>query len=403
MFKQFSKNEKLFLFHNAIFLVPLSIIGVFVNFFIWEKTNSLGSIGLFQVFSAVGILIGAFIGTFMLNRATPNIVRAIGAGLTGVSIGMIAIFSSDISKFLVPSGLVFGLALGIRAQGYKILFMKIVDVQSREKFLTLDKLISSVASIIVPLVTTFLVTGKFGYAGVFVLMVIFFVISSIPLLIISGLSAKGGKTEISKALVEVKAQPDLKKMNFARIFQGIHIGIDNSVWSIIVLTIVGSLQGWGVMNTIFAFLSAIVSYTVGRKISFSNSKFFFSIMAIVFTLVGLFFAVNFDFISYLLFSFVSGIASNLFDTAFQSIEGKIKDRGIRDSEMIEEINLVEEFPLFIGRMLPFLFVLIINPSFEDDILLRIFIVVVSAVPLVISSILSNASVVRRSEDPFVRG
>ncbi|MBN1916122.1 hypothetical protein JW796_03995 [Candidatus Dojkabacteria bacterium] len=126
-------------------------------------------------------------------------------------------------------------------------------------------------------------------------------------------------------------------------------------------------------------------------------------MSYIFTLAGLLFASSFDFTSYLIFSFIAGISSKLFDTAFQSIESKIIDRNIGDLDTIDEFNLLEEIPLFFGRMIPFLFVVITKPTFENDLLLRVFVLMVSLIPFVISYILSNTYVTRRSKDPFVKG
>jgi len=403
MFKQFSRNEKFFLLHDAVFLIPLSIIGIFVNFFIWDKTNSLSSIALFQIFCGIGILIGAFLSTFLLNRAAPNTVRAAGVILTAVSIGIISLLNPETSSSLVLSGFVFGFDIGLRAQAYKLLFTKAIEVHSREKFLTLDKLFSSIISIVVPFIAAYTVSKTGDYTGIFVLMIIFLVVSVVPLLFISGLNVAVTRLAFGEVLDEIKREKDLKKTLTAKFFEGIQIGIDNSVWSIIVLSIVGSLQGWGLFNTIFAALAAIVSYTIGKKIKFSNSKFVFAIMAVILTVVGLLFASNFNFASYILFSFVSGIATNLFDTAFQSIENKIKDRKISDSNSLDEYNLIEEVPVFAGKMIPFLVVFIFNPTFENDLLLRLFVAVISIIPLLIFSILSDVVVVRKSDDPFIEG
>ncbi|MBN1916121.1 hypothetical protein JW796_03990 [Candidatus Dojkabacteria bacterium] len=187
MLNFFSKNEKLFFLHSSIFAVPLSIAGVFINFFVWDKTASLVSVGLFQAYSAAGIVVGAFLGAILLNRIAPNIMRIVGSIFTAISIGIILVFSYDISKYILPSGLFFGIAIGSRAMANKLIFLRGVDVQSREKYINNEKHVSSISAIIVPFAAALLISKTGNYTILFILVAILFALSSIPLLMIKGL------------------------------------------------------------------------------------------------------------------------------------------------------------------------------------------------------------------------
>ncbi len=397
-----SRNEKLFLLHNAIFIIPLSVVGVFVNFFIWEQTDSLKAVGIFQLSCAVGILLGCFLSSIILNKLKANLVRAIGTVITVVSISLIIILSVRALNYLVFIGFIFGFALGLRALAYKGMFLRIIATENREKFLKWDKVFGAVAGIVMPLLAAFMISITNDYNLLFIFIIVLFTLSIIPLIIMSNLDFVKSPYLLGKAIQELQKDSDLKKIFFGKFFYGIEVGIYNSVWPIIVLFIVGGIQNWGIFNTLFTLIAAVISYLLGRKITFSNSKVFFMIMATSFTLVGILFATNFDFLAYVIFSFIGGFALTLFDTSYQTIEAKILDRNVDESESMDELNLLMEIPLFLGRIIPFLIIVVLNPSFENDSLLRIFVIVVAAVPLIVSSFLSGAYVTKRSEDPFVK-
>ncbi len=401
MFKNFSKNEKLFILHDFIFLIPLSIVGIFVSFFIWDKSESLTLVSIFHLFSAAGIVCGALISGYLTNKYSSGPLRGIGAILTAIPILILFILGDNSVNYIIPIGLLFGIAVGIRVIPYKLLFTNVLSVQNRENFLNLDNTAYSFVNIVVPLLAA-LVVGKTGnYSFLFILTAILFIIAAIPVLLLRDPQFATSSYELKNAIKEIKADADLKKIMWAKLLEGIKLGITVSVWSIIILNIVGSLENWGLFNTIFAILATIVTYTVGRKIKFSNSRIFFVITAFFFASAGLFFATNVNLVTYLVFSFVAGICETIFDIGYQSITSKVIDRNIKSSSVTGEVMLLQEIPLFLGRSIPLLLVIFTKPSFQDDLVLKLLIILVSIIPLIMSSILIKVNVAKRSFDPFV--
>jgi MFS transporter, YQGE family, putative transporter len=401
MLKNFSKNEKLFLLHNFVITFPLSISNIFISFYIWEKTSSLVIVCMFYIFNTIGLIVGDFVSSFVSNFIKGSYLRAGGIVLTGLSIGVIFILGDNAIQFLIPIGFFFGIATGIRALAYKFLFIRVIQPSNREGFMNVDNTVTSFIAIVIPLVAAFFVGSSSNYSALFGFAFLTYMIAAFPLLFIKNLQFQKSKFEVIAAFKTIKADPDLRKLSWSKSLDGIKIGIQTSIWGIIVLNIVGNLQNWGIYNTIFAVIATIISYTLGKKVTFSNSKQFAVFMGAIMTIVGLLFASEFNLPFYIIYSFIASITETLFFTGSQSIESKIIDRNVMNSEIVDETYLLLEIPTNLGRILPLLLIVFTNSDFNNDLILRVFIILVAAVPLLISSLLSNVNVAKRSFDPFV--
>ncbi|HEC66071.1 MAG TPA: MFS transporter [bacterium] len=401
MFKIFSKNEKSFLLHQVLTSIPFAVVGTFITFYLWDQTKSLQLVANYHFFRGVGILGGAFLSSYFISKFTPNIVRAGGITLYAFVALLIVLLGASTANYTLLIGILVGLSVGIRVVPYRVMFATVNKPESRQNFLNLSGTFGSVFTIFLPLAAAFFVGDKGEYGNLFVFIFITLLVSVIPLLFMKLPKSESKRLKLKEAFVQIIKDSDLKRLLVTRFLDGIKFGVKASLWSIIVLSVVGGLENWGIFNTVFAVLSTIISYTIGKKVKFSNSGFLIIFMSSLLMVAGLIFAANLDLISYILYSFIAGFADTLYSRSYASIRYKVMDRNVDEVDTLDEIDSISEIPVFLGRSIPLLIIMFTAVSFESDLVLRILIIVVSTIPLFVSTIFVGMNIMERSKDPFV--
>jgi MFS family permease len=393
--------EKKYITSNIILYAAGFIYESIFNFYIWEKSKDFKLILIFNLIYFSTIFIGILFSEFILPRVHAKYVRALGIFFI-IPFGLLIFSMNNISiPNIIILGILYGLGVGIRSQAYYVLYRNYIPVMNRANFEGTVKSLDNLNKIILPLLITQIISITQSYVISFVIGFILAFISIIPLLTIQVKDEYKSKVSFKESLEKIKDRAQIIKICSFKIFEGINSSITTAALGIITLYIIGGVGKWGIFNTIVIILGIVLATIVGRKLKLSSSPITFGFLAILFTIGSLIFANNFTFIGLVTFTLMKIPFDSLFSTSSSIITEKVIDINLIFDHFTDEIYVIYELFLMIGRTLPLLFMLILNANFENELILKSFIVILGLSTIMMFYIISGTNVAKRRNDPFL--
>ncbi|MBD3281008.1 hypothetical protein GF389_05860 [Candidatus Dojkabacteria bacterium] len=403
MKSKLTRFEKLFLTSNNLMWAGNYVFDVILAFFIWGESQNLNNLLVFKLFWTIGIVGGAFSAVYLMVRLHPIIIR-IASFLLAVIFAVSILFLNVEGKFiLILLGAIYGFKVGLGSQPYNLIYQMLIRPENRLFFSSLQSAIHNFVLIFFPFVVTQIIDITENYDIVFILAIILTILSIFPLF--SGLkSYKNGKqrdkTDFSGAYQEIKQSKNLQNLLALKFIDGIQNGFEIAVFPVLGLYIVSDVGSWGIVNTIFAVLTVFLYFTVAKKLSFKKAAPVFNVVAVVYSLVALLFGVYLTLELYLLFLIVLVLDRTLINTVYSAIDSKIVDRRVEETDHLDEYLTIAEIPLFLGRVVPLLGLLLAGGQI-DGVAMSLVLVLVAFLPMAMTYILGRIDILKRAEDPFI--
>jgi hypothetical protein len=399
MIKLLSKENRILL-QRVLFGAAISITDIFFTFYIYDQTGELIDILIFKLWQFIFIPVGAFVSDILTNKV--NAIRTYMFSLIiGIFyIGVIAGIKEDAVNYLPYLGILSGFVVGLRALPWNVIYQKEILDEKKGKFGGKLQALNGLRSVILPAICAFYIAGGGSYYVLFVSSVIILLTS---LVFIFGLSSKDFKSKPIRILDSIKAyisNRDLQQVLKSTFFNGLRSSIRWSIWNVIVLIIVGGMGNWGTYKTIFSFLTVVLSYTIGKRLNLSKSRVGAGFTAFLFFVGSTILAVYFDFRAFIIYSILVVFYNSTYWNSLDILRNKIIKRNLDDDDLIDEVQFIREIGYAVGRILPVLFLIESSVSFENDLVLRIIIMLVGIMPSIVFAILSKTSVVKEARNPF---
>ncbi len=401
MFSKLTDFEKKFISSNIILYSAGFIFESIFSFYLWEKTNDFVLVLIYNVVYFVSTFVGICISEIALQFIESKFIRAFGV-ITKIPYGLLILFIPEINTTtIIVLGIVYGLGVGIHSLPYPVLTRSRLLPEHRGRMSSIQSSIDKVKNILLPLVVTQIVALTGNYSFTFVAAVLLTVISIIPLVRIRGVDESKSRVNILETYKSIKDKTSILRYFLFAFFNGMNYGIKTAVFGIITLYILGGVGQWGIFNTIIIFLQILVSILIGRKLRLETSPLAFGTLSLLTTIGSLIFANNFVFLGLLVFNFLMVPYNALFDASSSIITEKVLDTNLLHEKYSDELMVVREFFLMLGRILPLGILIILKPSFENDLSLRAAVLLFGLTALLMFWSLSALKVVKRRNDPFL--
>lgn len=380
-FSIFSKSEKGYLYSTSIINIAQIIFGVFINFYLWEKTNDFSlvvyyNLGYFLSVPLISLLVG-----FMSEKLNIGLVYKIGLILF-IIFGIIIIFVKSINPinaFII--GAIFGGFGAFRFIPSNILFFAIVRKEVANSFSALSSQIWNVINIIFPFLISLIIGFSNDYRIVFVIAIFVIIYAIYSVNQISVKTVSDGEYQLKKVL-RIDKNKDKWLLFLAKIFEGGWSAINTVLISILSLVILGKIEWWGLMQIVLSVVTIIGLSYFSKNVDYYKSKYVILPIAVVYLCISVVFALNLNVLWYMVFSIAHTTLMTMFWCVLRSLNGSILNADNYISKLRVEYNVINEIPLAIGRVIPLLIMIVFSINFEAEMLYAVifFVILMGSMP-----------------------
>ncbi len=236
-----SKEAKILLIVSGLFTLAKGLSNVFVNIFLWKKSNDFILISQYNLIQYIFLPIAFTVAGWLAKKKNGVWALRIGIVFYILFFVLIILIKDNIIKYIYPLGILFGVAGGFYWLAFDVLSFDFTSTNNRDTFNGYHGFISGIPAAIAPFAAAYIIdksNNTTGYMIVFLLSLIFFVI----LILISLL---------------LRSQHYGEKLDFKKI-----IGSNNSEWN----NLRKSTVAWGLRDVVILFLLNILIYkTTGSE------------------------------------------------------------------------------------------------------------------------------------------
>ncbi|WFD11593.1 MFS transporter [Tepidibacter hydrothermalis] len=244
-----SKEAKILLIISGLFTLAKGLSNVFVNIFLWKKSNDFIMIAQYNLIQYIFLPISFTIAGWLSKKKNGVWALRIGIVFYILFFILIILIKDNIIKYIYPLGILFGIAGGFYWLAFDVLSFDFTSTNNRDTFNGYNGFMAGIPAAIAPFAAAYIIdrgNNTTGYMIVFLLSLISFVI----LILISLL---------------LRSQHYGQKLNFKKI-----IGSNNFDWN----NLRKSTAAWGLRDVVILFLLNILIYkTTGSEMELG--KLFF--------------------------------------------------------------------------------------------------------------------------------
>jgi MFS family permease len=371
---EFDKRQKLFFAANTIISLGMAISITFFNIFIYRYTNN--SLNMMILLNCIrfGFLPFVFAMGSIFSRRI-GIIKLFAMSMVSyiiMLVSAIVLSSENVLQpvmFIILIGLMWAFSEGLYYLCSNMLQQILAEDRKRASFVSIATALTSVASIVAPMLSTFLISifGQAAYAMIFIIIALFDVIAFVIAVKIDVPKEENLKIKfIEKGIF--KKQPKLKSDFLMNVTFGFRDGIQFGLISIMYINAFKNNDVfYGIFSTVIAAFT-ILSYTMASRIykrSHKNKPF---IICSVFMVVSAcIFGINGSMISAIIYGIIFNLTVGICNVpivtkSFKAIEECSKGHGDR------LVNTTRrEFAINLGRVLSLISSLILSNLFDNGV------------------------------------
>ncbi len=352
-YRQLSKTARLLVLVNGIVAIGLGFGGVFFGIYLWRQSHSLGSIALFSLMQCPTLLFCFFLAGSTWFRKSFRFYKCLGIILFGLGYLALLLLQNQALDFIIPLGLLFGLADGFYWVGnHAYVYLETKD-RNRDEFNSLLFSLESIFSIVIPPIAGAIVSltlPSVMFSGYYLLFAL-----AIGLLLLAYALARK-LPEIGSPQVEIKEITSLLKEPFWKtvflrsIVEGFKDGSEPLIGGMLVFFILTKELHIGIFNSVFALLAALLAVKIGTILNREN-RLKVAFIGILLSILGHSLLIAFFSVPGLILSSIITLFASLFYSLglFSSFLDAI-DYGAKQGKNFFNCVLIREIPLDLSRI-----------------------------------------------------
>lgn len=165
-----SKKAKILLVVSGLFTLAMGLSNVFVNIFLWKKSNDFIIIAKYNLMHYV-FLPFSFLAAGWLSKKKNGIwALRIGIVLFILFFLSILLFRNDVIEYIYPIGILYGIAAGFYWLSFQVLTFDFTSTNNRDTFYGFNGSICGIANAIAPFTAAYIIEKSkdmLGYLVVF--------------------------------------------------------------------------------------------------------------------------------------------------------------------------------------------------------------------------------------------
>lgn len=174
-----SKEAKIILVISVLFTLAMGLSNIFVNIFLWKKSNNFVVIALYNLMHYIFVPIAFIAGGWLSKKKNGVWSLRLGIIFFIIFFGLTLYIKNNILSFIYPLGILFGIASGFYWLAYQVLSFDCTTEGNRDTFNGFNGCVGGGANALAPLLGGYIIQkagNTTGYTIVFACSLILFVI-----------------------------------------------------------------------------------------------------------------------------------------------------------------------------------------------------------------------------------
>lgn len=375
-----SKKAKILLIVSGLFALATGLSNVFVNVFLWKKSNDFIIIAQYNLMRYIFIPITFIIAGWISKKKNGIWPLRIGISIFVVFFLFILSLKDNVAEHIYPLGTLFGMASGFYWLAFHVLSFDFTHTGNRDTFNGLNGSIIGLSNALAPFSASYIIAsnkGNTGYKIVFTISLILFI-----LLILISLLLKskhyGESLNFSKLLSTNNHQWSFLRKSIAT--WGLRDVIIIFLISVLIFKTTGSEIALGKLS-LFSYLLSSASYIVEQKIIKPKRRFFSIHLGATFMFIavlGLVIDISYNFL--LLYVIIDALFMPFFIVPISSATFNILSHNHEEYLRVEYI-INKEIALNTGRIVSTITLITLLTYSKNDRVLNYFLLFLGISPL----------------------
>ena len=363
----------------SIFSVAYSFSTIFFNIYIWKHHDNLITLGWFQLCSFLFTFVGFLIGAHLIHRAGSR-MNFLGSAVVALILYSSLIWMSFQSLAAIGiAGLLNGLYVGLFFAGLNFYSLWFAEQKQVPRIFGLQYMVSGSGQLLTPPLAGWLIYWK-GYDLAFLAAV-----SIVTVQAVFSLATPRVKIPypFQRRRFFVPVDKNMSWVGFSAASFGFFFAFVNMSLSIFVYLFVQNEWDVGEWNTLFALLSILTYFFLGKSMLKSHHEMIATLGIIFTTVVTVTLLVPAPFI-FIIFNAVISVSLPMFwipsfTRQFDIIHRQVQRSSANPLTTMMELLVYREFTLCLGR-LAFFILLMITYTWLNHHALQVIIMVLSFMP-----------------------
>ena len=386
-----SRNQFLFLFILALYVLGDFTAVSLTNLFLWQTTNDFFVVLIYNSLLFISMAVSGVGSSFLGGKIGTKKIFLLSMCFYALQILLLFMYAKTIASIFIFVGIVSGIALGSESYAYAVISQKITEGGNRERYLGVKTALLNIIILLgVPLLT-YLATATHSYQPVFgiALTLLVLVCLIVPFLSVQEEKKPFRLTQVKQAIVLF---PDLRSFLLAKFLFGLQNGLFWVLLGVVTLQFVGNLFVWGIVSSCLTLLFIVCSYFYGKSATLQSQKYSSVVGTFFFAISTLLLGTNWNFATFLIYQIVNVLLNVVLAISFETFMADIIEENEITKELSRELNGIGELAVDIGRFLPIIALFLLQFSITNTMYLRIVFIAVSSIPLLVINALKKTEV-----------
>lgn len=252
---------------SALHAISLALSNTFVNVYLWKLKQNFLLIGWYNLTHHIAVAVTFVFAGWLSKRIDRVIAIRLGVAIQALFYLTVLFLGTKATDYVVLLGLFAGVGSGFYWLAFNVLYFEITDRENRDSFNGVSGFINSLAGIIAPVLSGWIITriDHFtGYRIIFWISLGIFVVAVIVSFFLKTRSAHGEFRLKEVLMLTTNQKNKWYWVNMALVAQGIREGVFIFITGLLVYLTTRNELTLGTFYTICNIISLISYYFVGK-------------------------------------------------------------------------------------------------------------------------------------------
>ncbi len=264
--RHLNKDAKLLLLISSLFTLANALSSTFVNVYLWKLKKDFLLIGWFNLYQFLAMMITFVIAGRLAKKMDRVLLLRLGVAILAIFYLVVLLFNKQATNYYWILGWILGIGQGFYWFAYHVLYFEITEPDNRDIFNGMNGLVTSLGSMIAPLLSGWFLSTKVGTAGyqkVFLIsLIVFFVAVILSFMFYKRKSE--GKYMFKEVVYQTIHNQNWRRIFLAMISQGGREGAIVFLIGLLIYISTGNEFSLGTYTAVISGVSLITYYFVGR-------------------------------------------------------------------------------------------------------------------------------------------
>lgn len=383
-----TKNEKLCILCNALYTLASGMSAVFMNVFLYTYTGSLSVMAIYTCIRIAMFPICFTIAGKMARKIHYGITLSIGLMFLVVQLLFVLTCNELFGiyhYYVYIVALFYGIGEGFYYLSLNTLHQLVTTPQTRNTFLGLGGVLNNIASVVAPLMATFIIDVSMddmnGYINIFKIVVVVFIFMAVIALLIN---ERGNSIEFSVLkCLSFQKDPQWKYVLMTYFIYGFRDSLVLALSGLLVYNATnGSGSLYGKLLACFAFLTILSYMFVSKTMVRTNRMKYYTLGAIFLSTATIVLVVFPNIYGAIYYGVVNAIASAFYSTPLSLISMNALNDYDKQENIVGRV-IARETYLSISRCIGMLFIVLCHSLLPENVYLYVSVITLSLSPIVL--------------------